>query len=100
MKKYFLVNEQKVINGFYDATVSKYGVDVIKKKNILITSDNYKTFINEEYTHFFDQFDRKISDRVIIQICTDTDRLYEALSNDDDIILNEGLDYRFEEHKK
>ena len=99
-EKIFLVNEQKVINGFYDATVSKYGVDVIKKKNILITSDNYKTFIDEEYTHFFDQFDRKISDRVIIQICTDTERLFYALSNDDDIILNEGLDYKFNEHIK
>ena len=95
----FIINEQKVINGFYDATMGSYDVETLKSKNILITSNNYKTFIDEEYTHFFDQFDRKISDRVIIEISSDPERLLEALTNDD-IILYEAPNYKFEEFKK
>ena len=95
----YVVNEQKVVNSLYEATVEKYGVENIKKKTILMTSNVYRTIIGEEMTHFFDQFDRKISDRQIIYFVDDLDRIQEAMKNDDEMILVESENFKYQEVK-
>ena len=93
----FIINEQKVVNSLYEKTVEKYGIEKIKNLKILITSNMYRTLIEEEKTHFFDQYDRKLSDNQIIYVNDTND---ENINFDDyDIVLAENGYLEYEEVK-
>ena len=82
----FIINEQNVVNNLYSATVEKYGIDKIKNSKILITSNRHNTLIEEEKTHFFDQFDHNLSEKQIIYI---DDTIDKNINDNYDIILDE-----------
>ena len=88
-EKLFIINEQIVVNSLYENTVEKYGIEDIKNRTIYIATDYYRTIKPEELTHFFDQYDRIISDRQIIYLGTDFDNIDSDAKNKYDIVLNE-----------
>ena len=94
-KKIFIINEQDIINNFYDVTVGNHDIDEIKSSKILITSDIYQTIIGEEKYHFFDQFDHKISENQIIYIYDGKDKNINIF--DYDIIIAETGDLNYKE---
>ena len=101
VNKIFIFTEQYVINSFYDVTVGTYGLDKIKNDmNIVIYRDFFDVLSKEEDYHFFDQFDRKLSKRKIIERKVDDYRLFYALQNENDIILVEGPDLKYKIFEK
>ena len=92
----FIINEQKVVNNLYKNTVGKYGIDKIRNMNVYITSDNYKIISSYERWYFFDQYDGKISDREMIKIESDSDKIIDAINDENSIVLEEDnrLGYR------
>lgn len=92
-KKYnnniFIVNEQYLVNSLAELTVEKYGIDKIRKMKIYVTSDNYKVISEKERWHFFDQFDRKTSNKEMIMVNENPDVWLEALQDKNSIVLYE-----------
>ena len=102
-KKYdnyiFLINEQKPINTLALESVYKYGIEKIRDMTIIMPSENFNIISDYEKIHFFDPFDGKFSDRDMIVIDSDADRINAALSNENEIVIVEDLNYQYKEIK-
>ena len=92
-KKYsnniFIVNEQYLVNSLTELTVEKYGIDKIRKMKIYVTSDNYKVISEKERWYFFDQFDKKTSNREMIMVNDNPDVWLKAIKDKNSIVLYE-----------
>ena len=96
----FIVNEQRAMNSLVKNTVDKYGIEELRKKTIYITSNNYNIISNYERYHFFDPFDKQITDKEMI-IFTDgiTDEIIRNKDNNI-IVLDEGGIMEYVESEK
>ena len=86
----FIINEQRAINSLVKCTVEKYGIEEIRNKKIYITSNNYNIISNYERYHFFDQFDKQITEKEMIVF---TEGITEEIIKNKDnniIVLDEG----------